>query len=495
MKILLLNPIVDYNKQFGTLKDFYTPIPSIALANIGAVLLQEGFEVVGVDAFIECLTVEESYNKIFSEKPDVLGISLLTPCAPLAEKLLSSLRKIMPNLKVILGNIHASKFDQYYLENGLADFVVHHEGEATTLELMKNLRSNQHKKDFSKIRGISFLNNQGAVTRTSKRDYMDSSIISKLPYPAWELFPVDQFKPDIRLQLKKLKKKNTNGIVALPVLATRGCPHRCTFCSPINTIGNKYRMRSVESIADEIEHFYVKWGVDTFYYMDLTFPISEKIGIKFCDEIIKRNLSIQWSCETRVSCVTVPLLKKMKESGCARIDFGIECGNQKMLDSIKKGFTIQQVEDAVKMTAEVGIEAEGLFILGLPGETVADSWDTINFALSLNMDHLKFNLFVPYPGSELWDTLESNGELTNFDFNEYTSYPTYTGGTVPFVPKGRTHEELILLQKKAMRLAFFRKQVILRELANFKISNISQYLIATKALLFPSADTTKPYRV
>ena len=147
------------------------------------------------------------------------------------------------------------------------------------------------------------------------------------------------------------------------------------------------------------------------------------------------------------------------------------------------------------MTAEVGIEAEGLFILGLPEETIEDSWDTINFALSLNMDHLKFNLFVPYPGSELWDTLESNGELTNFDFNEYTSYPTYTGGTVPFVPKGRTHEELILLQQKAMRLAFFRKQVILRELANFKISNISQYLIATKALLFPSADTTKPYRV
>ena len=165
-----------------------------------------------------------------------------------------------------------------------------------------------------------------------------------------------------------------------------------------------------------------------------------------------------------------------------------------MLDSINKKFTLQQVRDAVMATAKAGIESEGLFIIGLPDETVQDTWDTINFARSLDLDHIKLNLFVPYPGSETWDRLRARNELTNFDFNEYTSYPSYTRGQAPFVPRGRTHEELVRLQKVGMRLAFLRKRVILREMKNFKWDKIDQYWSAVKTLLFPpstlAVDTT-----
>lgn len=84
----------------------------------------------------------------------------------------------------------------------------------------------------------------------------------------------------------------------------------------------------------------------------------------------------------------------MKEAGCMRVDYGIECGNQKMLDLIQKNFTMEQVRNAVRWTNEAGIECEGLFIIGLPGETVEDTWDTINFALSLDIDHIKLNIFL-----------------------------------------------------------------------------------------------------
>ena len=152
---------------------------------------------------------------------------------------------------------------------------------------------------------------------------------------------------------------------------------------------------------------------------------------------------------------------------------------------INKQFTLQQVRDAVKWTVDAGIECEGLFIIGLPGETVQDTKDTIEFALSLDLDHIKLNLFVPYPGSDIWDTLQARDELTNFDFNEYTSYPSYTGGRVPYVPKGRMHEELIQMQSEGMRRAMFRKKVILRELRHFKFDKIGQYWNAVMSLLFP----------
>ena len=484
-RVVLLNPAVDFDKQFGTLEDFYTPIPSLGLAYIGGVLRQDGFEVLGIDSFMRCHTVEEMIEAVVAAAPDVLGVSLLTPAAPLMDRVLIQLRKVMPALVVVMGNIHASVFDRYYLSSGLADYIVHHEGEATMLELMRVLQAGGL---VDGIKGISYRAADGKVVKTPKREWIDRIALDKMPYPAWDLFPVDQFKPDIRLQGASSVNKGAQ-VQALPILASRGCPHACTFCSPVNTIGRRYFMRSPKNVVDEMEHFYRNWGTTTFYYMDLTFPLSEKLGIEFCDELIARKLPIQWMCETRVSSVTLPLLKKMKESGCARVDYGIECGNQKMLDLIQKNFTIEQVRSAVKWTREAGIEQEGLFIIGLPGETVGDTWDTINFALSLDLDHIKLNIFVPYPGSELYDRLSQAGELRSFNFDQYTSYPVYNAGAMSYVPTGRTAEELMRLQKIGMRKAMFRRRVILRELKHFKFDKVHQYLHAVRALLFPGGES------
>jgi radical SAM superfamily enzyme YgiQ (UPF0313 family) len=481
MRVLLHNPAVDFDKQFGTLEDFYTPIPSLGLAYIGAVLRQDGFEVHGIDSFMACHTVEQMVDAIRKARPDVLGVSLLTPSAPLMDRVLLRLQTELPDLIVIMGNIHASVFDRYYLANRLAHFIVHHEGEATMLELMQALRDG---KPVENIAGISYLAGNGEVVRTPKRAWIPTESLDDMPIPAWDLFPVDQFRPDIRLQGGS-KMDHAAQVQALPILASRGCPHACTFCSPVNTIGRRYFMRSHKNVVDEMEHWYKTLGTRTFYYMDLTFPLTEKLGIEFCDELIARKLPVQWGCETRVSSVTLPLLKKMKEAGCMRVDYGIECGNQKMLDLIQKNFTMQQARDAAKWTREAGIEGEGLFIIGLPGETAQDTQDTIDFALSLDLDHVKLNIFVPYPGSELYDTLSTAGELASFNFDEYTSYPTYNAGAVQYVPKGRTSEELLEYQKKGMRRAFFRPRVILRELRHFKPRRIGQYISAVRALIVP----------
>jgi len=351
------------------------------------------------------------------------------------------------------------------------------------------MRALRDRRETHAIQGISYLDSPGNVVKTPRRDWIHQMALDEMPYPAWDLFPVEQFKPDIRLQ-GKLRPSDKAEVEALPILASRGCPYNCTFCSPINTIGRRYTLRSPKSVVDEMEHFHRKWGVDTFYNMDLIFPLTEKMGLEFCDELIERKLPIRWRSETRVTSVTYRLLERMKESGCYAVDYGIECGNQKMLDSINKKFTLQHVRDAVSATAKAGIESEGMFIIGLPDETPEDTWDTINFACSLDLDHIKMNLFVPYPGSESWDYLKGRGELTNFDFNEYTSYPSYTKGRVPYIPKGRSHEELVRLQKIGMRKAFFRKKVFVREFLNFKWDKADQYWTAFKELLFPPQTVT-----
>lgn len=488
MKILLVNPSVDFDRQFGTLKDFYTPIPSIGLAYIGGVLIRGGFDVVGLDSFIACHTKEEMLEKIVAHKPDVVAFSLLTPCAPLVDPILPDMRARLPGVVIVLGNIHAAVFADHYVKMRLADFVVHHEGEATMLELMEALRDG---KAVTAIQGITYFDPAAqAAVKTPKRGWINDASLDDMPLPAWDLFPVEQFQPDIRL-LGGHQSNQAAQVQALPIVASRGCPFNCSFCSPKNSIGNAYRERSPKNVVDEMEHYYKKWGVDTFYYMDLTFPISEKKGIEFCDELIARKLPIKWACETRVSSVTLPLLKKMKESNCIRIDYGIEAGNQKMLDRINKRFTMEHVRKAAKFTRQAGIESEGLFIIGLPGETVQDTWDTINFSLSLDLDHVKLNIFVPYPGCDLWEELLAKKEIRHMNFSEYTSYPSYTRGRAPFVPEGRTEEEIIDLQKRGMRMAFFRRRVIWRELKHFKFDKFGQYFTAVKSLLFPPETMAK----
>lgn len=229
-----------------------------------------------------------------------LGVSLLTPAAPLVDELMIRLRKAMPSLIVVMGNIHATVFDQYYLSERLASFIVHHEGEATMLELMQAVRSGAR---VDSIKGISFLAPDGRVTKTPRREWIDRIELDKMPYPAWDLF--DQFRPDIRAQGMSHVNKAAQ-VQALPILASRGCPRACTFCSPVNTIGRRYFTRSPKVVVDEMECFYRQWGTSTFYYMDLTFPLTEKPGIEFCKELIARKLPIQWMCETRVSSVLSP---------------------------------------------------------------------------------------------------------------------------------------------------------------------------------------------
>jgi radical SAM superfamily enzyme YgiQ (UPF0313 family) len=455
MQVLLINPSIDLKKSLGAFSKFMTPIPPIGLAYIAAVLEKNQVDVEIIDDFAVKIGVDGILEKIKNKPPDVVGITCLTPGALVTYKIAKKIKEYNPQILIVLGNLHASVFAESILKERIADVVVHGEGEHTMLEIVKALEAHEN---FDDIKGISFLKN-GKVIHTPRRPFIEN--LDELPYPAWHLFPLDKYRVTSFIAIKE---------PALSVLGSRGCPYKCIFCS-LKSTGDKYRKRSSKSIVDEIEYMVEHFGFKQVAFADPTFPSNKKYGMEFCEEIIKRGLhkKIVWVPETRVDVVDRELLEKMKDAGCRRIQYGFESGVQMLLDNLKKNFTLDDSKRAMKYTKEVDIESMGLFMLGVPGETKELSQQTIDFAKELDVDFAKFSLTIPYPGTEIYETLLREGKLRTDDWEKFTSYPS-DSSMIIYVPDGMSGDELIEMQKKAMHDFYMRPKMILRHL--FKIRTI-----------------------
>lgn len=474
MKVLLLIPPTNLDKSYGTLKSFSNPQPSIGVAYIAAVLKDHGYEVEVVDAYVNQYDLSKITEIIGHHSPDIIGISVLTPSADVVYEISRNIRVIFPYIKIVMGNMHASLFSNEILSNNYADFVVHREGEFIMLELVKII---ENKGNLEAVKGISFKKN-GVIVHNPLRPHIDD--LDSLPFPAWDLLPMDKYSTDPRTEVMK-------GVVERQILATRGCPNQCTFCSSRTerSLGSRYRMRSPKNIVNEIEYMDRHFDVEVFAFVDLAFPLVKHHAMAVCQEIIDRGLhkKITWTSECRVKPIDLEILAKMKESGCVRINFGIESGNDAILKMLKKNFTTEEVKKTVKIAQDVGLEVDGMFMIGLPSETEETIRETIDFAIELNVRYAIFNLFVPYPGCELWDELLSQNKISFKSWSDFTSYPTYSGGVPVYVPDGLLKEKLMRLQSKAMRKYYFRPRFVLNELKNFKTDKIPHYIEGLRGLL------------
>ena len=181
-------------------------------------------------------------------------------------------------------------------------------------------------------------------------------------------------------------------------------------------------------------------------------------------------------CEARVDNIDLEMLLLMKKAGCVRIAYGIESGVQKLLDNIRKGFTLGQTRRAVELTKRTGIEIIAYFMIGLPGETVELSRQTVNFAMEIDADFVKFNLTVPYPGTDLYDEAVHNGQMRSIDWEQFTSLNAFQTHQPVYVPEGMRKEELVDITKKAIRRYYFRPSMIFKHLRKIKsLSDIRRY--------------------
>lgn len=460
-KAVLINPNSMIGSYEGRLGKFVLPVPPAGIAYLGAVLEREGWDVRLIDQYATKESNEALVDSVARDRPDLVGLSILTPAMKNAERLIRGLREKAPEAKIVLGNTHATVFARELCEAGLADACVRGEGEATLADLAGRLARGA---SLEGCLGLTWRDGD-AVHESPDRPLIEN--LGDLPYPAWRLLDINLYPAAPLIALRE---------IALPVQASRGCPYQCTFCGQ-ESIYRKVRYRDDEAVLDEIEFLHETFGVNHVGFIDAYFPIDVEQGIRYCEALMRRGLHkrMRWTTETRVDKVSRELLRLMKRSGCNLIMYGFEVGDQAILDGIQKGFTIDQANAAMRWTKEADILTLGLFMMGNPGESRETAMKTIRWAKKLDCDIAKFNLAVPLPGSTFYEMVKHRlGEAGLTHPEKFTSWYDWSkqAGDLIFTPDGMSSAELAGLQKRAMLEFYLRPKLILRHLARGSISPV-----------------------
>lgn len=459
MKVLLVNPSSRLAESSRLYSRFLAPLPPQGIAYVAAMLEKNGIKVSLIDQYARNLKNIELVKMINEGDYNIVGFSCLTSNMSNVEASIGLIKKLNKKIKIVLGNIHPTVFADELLRDKMADFIVRGEGEYSMLELASALRD---RKDLTSVKGISFRDN-GSLIHNADREPVGN--LDELPYPAWHFL-------DLRCY-KEVPLASLYG-TAFPIQASRGCPYKCIFCAQ-EKLHKLPRYRNVKSVVDELEYMNKKFNVRIFGFNDAYFPFSYEHGMEFCNEVIRRGLNkkIVWGTELRIDQAIPALLKKMKEAGVHIILYGFEVGNQNILDSVKKKVKLEQAYQAMRFTKENKILTLGLFILGLPGENKETCEETIRFAKKLDCDFVKFNIAIPFPGSEFYEMYKHklSGKLKE-EPEKFTSWFDWANikGDLVYTPDGMTSKELLNIQRKAMFTYYIRPHMILRHLIKKSIS-------------------------
>jgi anaerobic magnesium-protoporphyrin IX monomethyl ester cyclase len=398
MDVLLIYPDVSLSGIENKVK-----LPPLGLVYIAAVLKKNNIDVEVLDMYAQTTSIKDLENILSRKQPKIVGITCLTPFVSTVFRI-AKLVKNTIDAKVVVGGAHATALPKEILSENSIDYVVLGEGEYTMLELSKHLLKGENK--LENINGIAY-NKHGKFYKTKNRNFIQS--LDEIPFPSRELLPNDKYNAT-----------HFSGKKITSIITSRGCPYNCIFCDYRFLMGPKFRRRSPENVVDEIEMCIDEQGVDYINFKDSTFTFDEEWIGKFCETIETRKIDIKWDCNGRVNLVTEEMLKKMKKAGCVLISYGIESGNQNILDFAHKNIVVKQSIDAVQMTKAVGIEVLSYFILGLPGENFNTIEQTIKLAISLESDYTQFSLATPFPGTPLFEYGKKNNLIRNVSWDDYS---------------------------------------------------------------------------
>ena len=444
MRVLLLNPpAADGVRQVregrcmqraGAWTAVWTPI---SLATCAAVLRRRGHQVRLRDCIVEDLDFDRLAHIIAAFRPNLVVFNAVTP-AIISDLSTARLAKSLdPSILCAAIGIHGTALPQETLELEPAlDVAVRGEPEMTVAELAEG-------GDLSAVAGVSW-RADGAFTHNPDRPFLQD--LDELPFPAWDLIQTDLYRMPF------------SGERFLLLGTGRGCPYQCAFCADRTYYGNRLRLRSPASVADEIERNTRDFGIRDFLFWSESFTLSRRFAAAVAVEIIRREMDIRWVCNSRVDHVDRELLELFRRAGCWMIGYGVESGVQRILDSVRKGATVEQARAAVAASHAAGLQVTGHCVLGFPGETRADILQTIRFARELDLDFAQFYCAVPFPGSQLYDEARSAGWIVSNDWSRFEQ--NFSVLTTPLL----TAQEVMELRRAAYRRFYLRPNLIARTL-------------------------------
>ncbi|MBP7653464.1 cobalamin-dependent protein [Candidatus Dependentiae bacterium] len=441
--ILFIMPSSNKSYKDVAVKSAAFHLPSLALAILGAVCKENGY----IPKILD-LTFYEDDNEILSKtikefNPKHIGLTCTSATYFHALEIAKICKQINPDIPVVIGGPHASASVENTLQNDCFDYVFIGESEISFVKYLNG-------ESREKIEGLAFKNKDGSIHRLDHSSYISN--MDKIPFPDYTLYD---------MSLYSLSKLHTPDNPVIFLETSRGCPFKCKICNKI-VHGYKFRPKSAERVLDEIEHHIKTIGIKSFFIADDGFTTDMKRSEDICDGILARKIKISWYCSNgiRADRINQTLMHKMKKAGCYRVSFGIESGNQKVLDNTGKNTTLEKIETGIRMTKKAGIEAFGFFIVGFADDTEKTMDETIKFANKLPLDYVKVSIAMPFPGTILYD--EYNAQNLIFPPGDFRMYNFHLSPRSVYKHPSLDWEIVEKYYRKFYRSFYFNPAFILR---------------------------------
>ena len=424
-------------------KSYSTPITlPVGISYIAAALKKSNYRVKIIDCVgagineihttvdnrfkIQGIDVDRSIEMI-NKDCDIIGIStMFSQEWPHIRRYINKVRDSFPNAKIIVGGEHATAMPEFSLRDcPEIDYIIKGEGELALIQLVYNIRKGIE----DKISGVVFLKD-GRYNESLLAPRLVK--IENLPWPSWELLDIEPyFQPNFTMGISQGRN--------MPLLATRGCPYQCTFCSSPQMWTTRYVMRPASDVVDEIEYYIKKYQINSVDFYDLTAIVKKEWVMDFTNELKRRNLDITWQLPsgTRSEALDQEVISRLADTGIKFLVYAPESGSKRILKEIKKKVNLKKLTQSVSFAKKNKIITKLNFIIGFPNEKRLDILKTLLFIWKLallKVNDCNLSIFSPYPGSEIYDELRKSSVIpeindayfesliTQFDFTASKSY-------------------------------------------------------------------------
>jgi radical SAM superfamily enzyme YgiQ (UPF0313 family) len=397
-------------------------VPPLGLAYVAAAVRAAGHEVHVIDAVGLALDRHTLYPPIahavltglrfdeitvrIPDDPTVIGVSCMFSNAWCPTRdLLEAIRARCPRAFIVVGGEHATACASFILETCAAvDACVLGEGESTMVALLDAIERGD---DLASVRGVA-VRRDGApppggreLVRTLRRPRVTD--LAAIELPAWDLFPIEAY----------VAGRYNHGVVrgrTMPILASRGCPYQCTFCSSPTMWTLKWQARSPEDVIAEMKNYVARYAVNDFAFYDLTAIVRRDWIVAFCNQLIAERLGVTWQLPsgTRTEALDEEVCRLLYRAGCRNLNYAPESGSERVLARIKKRVKIPRMLESMRGAVRAGLDVKVNIILGFPGETLEDVFDTYRFiarVAAIGVEAVSIFPFCAYPGTELYDEL------------------------------------------------------------------------------------------
>ena len=339
---------------------------------------------------------------------------------PVLRRTIEAIARRFPGVPLVLGGEHATALPEHALAACPAvSACALGEGEQTIIELACAVAEGT---SLDTVPGLVIRGPDGAPVRTVGRRRIAD--LASIPRPAWDLLPMEAY-------LGNGFGYGVDRGRSVPILATRGCPYRCTFCSSPSMWTTKWSARSADDVLDEMEDGVQRYGARNFDFYDLTAVVRTDWILEFCRKMVERGLQVTWQVPagTRSEAINFEVATWLRRAGCRNIAYAPESGSQALLERVKKRISLETMKRSMRDAIAAGLRVKANLIVGFPDETPAEATETVRFCRELariGLDDVNVTPFCPYPGSENFRQLVASGRIGALDDAYFESLGCYS---------------------------------------------------------------------